>query len=465
MADNRNSRDLAITTGRFALVLDRTKGHVETLTGPYKSSLADTQAPVRFAPENPTGYVECESPQQAVQPYVTAAQGQYVVLFNPANTTKAADKQYPPEGKPEQPPPLQIGHVVNIPGPVTFALWWQQKVEVIDGHQLRSNQYLVCEVTDEAEAKANWKKAIFKATSEGENAGDKIAIKNLDIAKFTMGQRIVIRGDEISFFIPPTGIRVVRDSRSKYVREAVTLESQQYCVLLSESGTKRYLQGPAVVFPTETESFIEGSDSSRIFKCIELSPTSGIHVMVISDYEEDGKEIKAGTELFITGETTPIYYPRPEHAIVKYDSASVIHYATAVPEGEGRYVLDKMEGKVQTLIGPKMALLNPTKEVFIRRILPASRLSFTSLETAKCCKPTLPWPALKVHRTTPTRSLTARMRHPHCAAEHLVRHPRACLPTWCSARAATRRLARLRLTANTTVRSRLQSGPATPFRW
>ena len=371
MADNRNSRDLAITPGRFALVLDRTKGHVETLTGPYKSSLADTQAPVRFSPDAKSGYLECDSPQDAVQPYVTAGQGQYVILSNPSKD--GSDKSYPPEGKGEQPPPLQIGNVVNIPGPVSFALWWQQRVEVVDGHQLRSNQYVVVEVANEAQAKENWAKAVFKTAADASQ--DKVSsIANLDHNKFTMGQRIIIRGDEISFFIPPTGLRVVKDPKTcQYVREAVTLESQQYCVLLNEDGNKRYVQGPDVVFPIATETFVEGRDGHKIFKCIELSPTSGIHVMVIADYTEGDAVIKAGVELFITGAETPIYYPRPEHAIIKYDGENFIHYATAVPEGEGRYVLNKLNGSVKTLAGPTMALLNPTKQVFIRRVLSAKQ--------------------------------------------------------------------------------------------
>jgi hypothetical protein len=62
MAIDRNSRDLAITPGRFALVLDRTKGYVETLTGPFKSSLADTQTPVKPEPGSETGYREFEPP-------------------------------------------------------------------------------------------------------------------------------------------------------------------------------------------------------------------------------------------------------------------------------------------------------------------------------------------------------------------------------------------------------------------
>lgn len=369
--DNRNSRDLAITEGRFALVLDRTKGHVETLTGPYKSSLADTQTPIVFSPDSKSGYRECESPQDAVQPYIVAKQGQYAILYNPSKEA-ATEKDYPPKGKGSLPSTLDIGNAVNITGPITFALWWQQQAEVIDSHQLKSNQYLLIEVTNEAQARANWKKAEIKPAQDGTPSNkDNESIFNLDPTKFTLGQRIIVRGVEISSFIPPTGMKVVQDPKTKlYVREAATLESQQYCVLRSENGKKRYCQGPAVVFPTATEEFVEDK-GNRIFRCIELNPNSGIHVMVIADYtdEKTNELVISGTEMFITGKDTPIYYPRPEHALIKYDDENFIHYATAVPEGEGRYVLDKENGQVKLQKGPDMILLNPTKEIFVRRVL------------------------------------------------------------------------------------------------
>ena len=377
MADNRNSRDLAITEGRFALVLDRTKGHVETLTGPYKSSLADTQTPIVYEPNSKTGYRECESPQEAVQPYIVAKQGQYAVLYNPSRET-GSEKDFPPKGKGSLPSTLDIGNTVNITGPLTFALWWQQQAEVIDAHQLKSNQFLLVEVTNEAQAKSNWKKAEIKPALAEDGSSlpvnrDPESIFNLDPTKFTLGQRIIVRGVEISSFIPPTGMRVVPDTDRSFVREAATLESQQYCVLRSENGKKRYCQGPAVVFPTATETFVE-ENGNRVFRCIELNPNSGIHVMVIADYidEKTNKPVKSGTELFITGKDTPIYYPRPEHAIIKYDNENYIHYATAVPEGEGRYVLDKDTGKVELRRGPNMILLNPTREIFVRRVLSPS---------------------------------------------------------------------------------------------
>lgn len=398
------SRDLAIPKGYFIQILDRTKGHIQTVAGPNKISMADTEVPVVMQKDGT--YRECDSPEDALQKNIVARLGQYVILTNPAKEN--ASHKNPEEGKSSLPPELEIGSGVNIRGPVSFSLWWEQTAQVLDGHQLRSNQYLLVEVTDADLAKKNWGKAVFAKSevvsdstkNEESNSGKSEKVegkeiesgvpKKVDVAKgqsekrlsgidpekFVIGQRIIIRGTEASFFIPPTGMKVVPEENGKYVREAVTLESLQYCVLLGENGEKRYVQGPAVVFPEATETFTETltekGSKTRVFKAIGLNPISGIHSMVIADYEEDGQTVKAGTELFITGAKTSIYFPRKEHAIIKYGDGEIVHYAVSIPSGEGRYVLDKTTGLINLVKGPKMLLLDPTKEVYIMRILPES---------------------------------------------------------------------------------------------
>lgn len=94
----------------------------------------------------------------------------------------------------------------------------------------------------------------------------------------------------------------------------------------------------------------------------------GIYIKVIADYTEDGRDYKAGEELFITGNEQKIYFPRAEHAIIKYGTES-IHYSTALPSGEGRYILNKVTGDVGTTKGPKMLLPDPRTEVIVKRVL------------------------------------------------------------------------------------------------
>jgi major vault protein len=124
-----------------------------------------------------------------------------------------------------------------------------------------------------------------------------------------------------------------------------------------------------VVFPKPTETFVETPKGGNIFRALELSPISGIYVKVIAAYkEEDGTERKVGDELFITGKEQMIYYPRPEHAMIQYDG-KYMHHAIAIPEGEGRYILDRLSGKIKTVTGPAMYLPDPRTEVVVKRKL------------------------------------------------------------------------------------------------
>jgi len=63
-----------------------------------------------------------------------------------------------------------------------------------------------------------------------------------------------------------------------------------------------------------------------------------------------------------------IYFPRKEHAIIKYDGNEV-YYAVAIPAGTARYVMNRVTGEVKLLKGPNMFLPDPRTEVIVRRIL------------------------------------------------------------------------------------------------
>ena len=63
-----------------------------------------------------------------------------------------------------------------------------------------------------------------------------------------------------------------------------------------------------------------------------------------------------------------IYYPRPEHAIINYDE-KILHHAIAIPEGEGIYVMNRMNGEIKTVRGPAMYLPDPRTEVVVKRKL------------------------------------------------------------------------------------------------
>ncbi|HAS45813.1 MAG TPA: hypothetical protein DCS93_35355 [Microscillaceae bacterium] len=371
MSDSNRERDLVLAPNEFAFISDQTKGNINVYVGPYKTSLANTDKPVIFDAD--TKKFERSNLDNSLQTFTTAPEGWYVVMKNPSQ-----DGTQPQNGTVNNLTALNVGRKVNIPGPINFALWPGQMVKVLRGHNLRSNQYLAVRVYDEEEARQNWTKAVIKTKNSTEakdgeedkegGEGSDTDLTNLEeMPDLTMGKMLIIKGDAVSFYIPPTGIEVVRGVNGNYVREAVTLERLEYCILLDEDGNKRYIQGPAVVFPEPTEEFVY-RNGSRKFRAIELNEMSGLYIKVIAPYEENGTSFKEGEELFVTGNEQMIYYPRPEHAIIKYGQKER-HYAIAIPAGEGRYYLNRKTGKVSLKKGPVMFLPDPREAVFVKRVL------------------------------------------------------------------------------------------------
>lgn len=357
MTDTNRERDLVLAPNEYAFISDQTKGNINVYVGPYKTSLANTDKPVLFDAESKQ-FIKC-SLDESTQTFTIAPEGWYVVLKNPAK-----DGNQPKIGTSNNLPELNIGRKVNIPGPVFFALWSGQIAKILAGHHLRSNQYLVVRVYDETEAKKNWTKAVVKIKNVESGEDEIISTEAPDLIT---GKTLIIKGTSVSFYMPPTGVEVVRDENNDYVREAVTLERLEYCILLDENGKKRYMQGPDVVFPEPTEEFIM-RNGSRKFRAIELNEISGLYIKVIAPYTENGIRYELGQELFITGKNQMIYYPRIEHAIIKYGEQEVYH-AVAIPAGEGRYVLNRKTGAVTLKTGPVMYLPDPREEVIVRRVL------------------------------------------------------------------------------------------------
>lgn len=352
-------RDLVLAPNEFAYISDETKGIINCYVGPYKASLSQTDKPVIFNDQKKR-FIRCEL-SDAVRTFAIAPEGWYIQLKNPSSVDA---KAHPKAQSVSDLPELNIGRKVNIPGPAAFALWPGQMSRVLKGHHLRSNQYLMVRVYDDQAAKANWSRAVIKKqATEGDEKEEAELATPIEL---TMGQLLIIKGTEVAFYIPPTGIEVVPEG-DKYVRDAVTLERLEYCILLDEDGNKRFIQGPDVVFPEPTETFVQ-RNSTRKFKAIELNEISGLYVKVIADYEEGGERYKVGDELFITGKDQMIYFPREEHALVKYGDQE-IHYAVAIPAGEARYVLDRIAGTITLKRGPAMFLPDPRKEVIVRRVL------------------------------------------------------------------------------------------------
>jgi major vault protein len=392
MADNQNQ--LVLAQNQHALVQDLTKGFVLVYVGPTNTPIGNNERPVVYDKARDT-FTPVSLPDAVKQnPFVP--EGHYLVLENPT-----VDAAPPKRGSSNPPAELLTGCKINVPGPTTFPLWPGQSAEVVQGHHLRSNQYLLVRVYNAEEA--NKTQASVPATLNGDHKA------------YTSGQQLIIKGTEVNFFIPPTGFEVLKDAPGNtppsYVREALTLERLEYAILLDEDGNKRYEKGPQVVFPKATETFITREDEgkggkSRKFKAIELNDYMGLYVKVTADYEEDVPEgtpgatlvdgddtnsdierslrprryvrqYKTGEELFITGKEQRIYYQRAEHALIGYDDPGgggfkrERYYGITIPKGEGRYVLDKLAGLIKTVKGPCIYLPDPRNEVIVRRVLDA----------------------------------------------------------------------------------------------
>jgi major vault protein len=342
---------------------DVTKGVIKTYTGPTVINPTAQEVPVVYEAAGGR-FARAAALEDAMRWAPVAAEGSYITLLNPAKGNK-----HPSEGSAQPSDELEIGRKIIIPGPATFALWPEQVAAVVEGHHLRSNQYLLVRVYNEEEARKNWTKAVVKPAGEGDGA-----VSGAPPPDLTVGKQLIIRGTEVSFYIPPTGIEVVAENAEDdlYVREALTLERLEYTILVDENGKKRFEIGPQVVFPLPTERFVEAKDDAgkitKKFRAVELSEIQGLHIKVIAPYTENGVTHKAGDELFITGKDTAIYYPREEHSAIKYDG-KLKHFATAIPAGEARYLMNRLTGEIATVKGPAMLLPDPRSEVLVRRVL------------------------------------------------------------------------------------------------
>ncbi len=356
MDERSSKRDLVLAPSEYAYMQDVTKGIVKTYTGPTVINPTAQERPVVFDPETKL-FSPCTL-EEAVQQIAIAPEGYYLVLKNPS-----ARDDHPAPGGVYPSPDLGVGRKINITGPCAFALWPGQMVKLVQGHHLASNQYLLVRVYNEDEARKNWGRAVIKpATVDGAEP------QAIDApAELTVGKQLVIKGTDVSFYIPPTGVGVVTDEHAQYVRDALTLERLEYCILVDQNGKKRYERGPQVVFPEPTEAFIV-RDGLRKFRAVELNEIQGLHIKVIAPYTEAGRVYREGDELFITGKETAIYFPREEHSLVRHDGREK-HFAVAIPAGDGRFVMNRRTGEIRMVRGPAMLLPNPVDEVIVRRVL------------------------------------------------------------------------------------------------
>ncbi|MDP3500005.1 MAG: hypothetical protein Q8S33_06725 [Myxococcales bacterium] len=336
-------RDILIASNEYAYVQDLTKGDIVLYVGPTKISLSNTERLVDFKNERFLP-VRGEEGASGVCPFIAASSTQYVVLENPAKD--AAVK--PVKGN-NSAIELLNGRRVVVAGPASFPLWPGQKARVVAGHELYEDQYLRVRVSDRVE-------------------GDPAPI----------GSERIVKGSEVSFYLPKTGLEVLPDGTGSYVRNAVTLVDGQYCVLRGPRGQRRFVRGPGVVFPEAWEEFhtIAGA---RVFAAYAMRKDKGLHIRVVKTFEaKAGEQVppgtyQAGQELFLAGRED-LFFPT--------ESLEVLGEVSSIPlaEKEAISVRELATGQIRTIAGPAAYLPDPTRVQLMKRPLDAETIKRWNLK-------------------------------------------------------------------------------------
>lgn len=372
-------KDLVLPPGRQVFILND-KGVVDTWVGPSRvtsSGSNDTAVTWNAITKGFDAFVG--EPVSAIRPLIQVGKGEYVVLVGlPVPKPGSNEPDHPLIGTNSRGPEIDVSLRTVVHGPQVFALWPRQVANVIPGHHIALDQFVLVRVFDDQRAKAD---------------PDPALVDGAGLVELTMGDQFVIKGTDVSFYMPGPGIEVQKDEEGSYVRNAVTLEQLEYAYLRDQSGEKEYIRGPAVVYPKPTQTFVtrrldDGAPVKK-FRVIELTETSALYVKVTAGYLEMegpdiGKERKAGDELFLVGRDYPLYWPRIEHMLIT-QNGSQIHYSIAIPdEGTAYYVRNKRtwietspdgnithkDGVVETIRGPKTLLIDPRFQTLVKRALP-----------------------------------------------------------------------------------------------
>ncbi len=289
MADRDvRERDILVAGNEYAYVQDLTKGDIVLYVGPTKISLSNTERLVELREGRFQTVRGEEAGNAGVHAFVSATNAQYIVLENPpkdpaAKCVKGSNSAVE----------LLTGRRVVVPGPASFPLWPGQRARVVDGHQLRDDQFLVVRVYDVA-----------------------------DGAPGPIGTERIVRGADVSFYVPRTGLEVVPLPSGKgYVRQALRLRAGL-----------------------------------------------GLHVRVIKPFlASDADQVPpgayaAGQDLFLH-DREGFFFPT--------EALEVVGEVTAIPvgEGEGLYVREVATGKISTVVGPCSWLADPTKTELVHRAL------------------------------------------------------------------------------------------------
>jgi len=293
-------RDILVAANEYAYVQDLTKGDIVLYVGPTKISLSNTERIVelrgeRFFP------VRADDASFGVSPFVNATSSQYIVLDNPVASGVGAQSAKPMRGSNAN-VELLGGRRIVVPGPATFPLWPGQRARVIDGHPLREDEYLVVRYYDHV-------------------ADDPHPI----------GAEIVVRGSDVSFYVPRTGLEVL-PAKDGYVRKAWRFPR------------------PGGLHVRVTKPMVVGEDEA-------LPPGA----------------YAAGTDVFLK-DRDGYFFPS--------EQVEVLGVVLPVPiaEKDAIHVRDLTTGRIATVPGPCNYLPDPTREQIVARQLDPERARLYGVE-------------------------------------------------------------------------------------
>jgi hypothetical protein len=289
-------RDILVAPNEYAYVQDLTKGDIVLYVGPTKISLSNTERMIVLR-EGHFEPVRGDEAGLGVHRFAEATSSQYIILENPPQDLQAKPVKGANSGI-----PLRFGRKIVVPGPAEFPLWPGQRAQVIDGHELRQNEYLVVRVYDDM----------------GQDE--------------PIGTELIVRGTDVSFYIPPSGREVVPRTDGSYVRRAWRMEKNK-----------------------------------------------GLHVRVVAPFEagEDDQvppgRYLAGQDVFVRGREG-LFFPT--------DNLEVVGEVAPIPlaEKEAIHVRALDTGKLSTVEGPINYLLDPTREELVRRPLGTRRATLYQID-------------------------------------------------------------------------------------
>jgi hypothetical protein len=406
-------KELVLVNNEYAWVKDLSGGQIYVYLGPHKEPLSVDSEIVIQGPNRE--FIPIGGNLLKGVTFTVALESQYVILHNP----EVPGQRAMTKGKNDA-LQLQTGKCIIKRGPCEFPLWPGQQAEVVDGHRLTSDQFLRIRVEGEiAEGdtkalqellKEDWlipkssapedpEEATLLIMAREEHKSEPVEVK---LPELTIGSEWIVRGSKTKFFIPPTGVKVLRATdpvttvEDQYVMDGVPLDADEYVVLKNRSGRISYVLGSTTVIPCEDQVFMTNRDGHNpVFKAQSIDENSGVLLrtlvpmtrsmiqkrmgsdiqvqfspIVNLDDEVDNKDeqpskdsiLPPGTQLVVWREKRLVFPADGIQIIRKFESTHIL-------AGTARYVKNSLTGRTRIVQGECLYLADPRCEEFTSRQL------------------------------------------------------------------------------------------------